>query len=98
MPSEQSIEDRVVAFAKKKGWKVYKFKAPGNRGVADRIFLKSGRTFFIEFKKPRGVTAKLQRVFQRDMLAEGFGSYRVSDVNEGCELVNYETEALNQKR
>lgn len=29
----------------------YKFISPQNRGVPDRIFIKDGNVFFIEFKK-----------------------------------------------
>jgi hypothetical protein len=49
---EKDIEDRVCDWAKANGWWVRKFASPGKRSVPDRIFIKEGRTVFIEFKRP----------------------------------------------
>jgi hypothetical protein len=62
MSSESQIEKNVVRFAKEEGCYVRKFKAPGNRGVPDKLFLApNGIVFFIEFKKPTGVLSAMQK-------------------------------------
>jgi hypothetical protein len=48
---EKTIEKKVCEYATKKGWLVYKFQSMTNRGVPDRIFMKQGKVFFIEFKQ-----------------------------------------------
>lgn len=88
--SETTIENKVCEYAKQLGWKVYKFKSPGNRGVADRIFLKNERTFFIEFKTSIGVTSKLQHIFCRDVAEQGFSSYFIDTINDGKKVVDME--------
>lgn len=57
---ELAIEESVTKFAKKMGWLSFKFTSPGNRGVPDRIYFKSGRTLLIEFKAPGKKPTKLQ--------------------------------------
>ena len=61
MKSESVIESAVCKYAKEKGFYVRKFKAPGNRGVPDRIFLSPhGQWFTVEFKAPGKSTTALQ--------------------------------------
>lgn len=57
---EKTIEKNCVKWAESKGWLSYKFVSPSNRGVPDRIFLRNGKTVFVEFKKPGGETSALQ--------------------------------------
>ena len=47
---ESDIEKKVSIYAKKLGFTTYKFTSPSSRGVPDRIYIKNGITFFIEFK------------------------------------------------
>ena len=47
---ESKIEKEVSRYAKDKGWLTYKFKSPGQRGVPDKIFMRNGIMFLIEFK------------------------------------------------
>lgn len=57
---EKTIEKNCVKWAESQGWLSYKFVSPSNRGVPDRIFLRDGKTVFVEFKKPGGETSALQ--------------------------------------
>lgn len=49
---EKEVEKYLMEQVKKHGGLTYKFTAPGTRAVPDRIVLKSGRTYFIELKRP----------------------------------------------
>ncbi|AAQ63368.2 endonuclease [Burkholderia phage BcepNazgul] len=48
---ETRIEDQTNDWAKANGWFVAKFVSPGQRGVPDRMYIRSGIVVFIEFKR-----------------------------------------------
>lgn len=60
MGIEKKLEKRCCDIAKANGFWTRKFSSPSNRGVPDRIFLKDGEVFFIEFKAPGNTPTKLQ--------------------------------------
>ena len=68
---ERDIEGKVVDIAKKNGWLSFKFVSPAQRGVPDRIFMKSGRIVFIEFKAPGKKPTPLQDHIMRKMVDAG---------------------------
>lgn len=47
---ENLIEADGVKYARARGWTVYKWATPGQRGVHDRLHFKKGITFSIEYK------------------------------------------------
>lgn len=47
---EALIENDGVNCAEARGWLVYKWSSPGNRGVHDRLHFKNGFAFSIEYK------------------------------------------------
>lgn len=65
---EKTVEAKAVAYAKSRGWWTSKFVAPGLRGVPDRIFIRQGRTLFIEFKQA-GATPSTQQLRRHAELA-----------------------------
>lgn len=60
MGLEKKIEKRCCDVAKANGWWTRKFSSPANRGVPDRIFIKDGDVWFVEFKAPGNEPTKLQ--------------------------------------
>lgn len=58
---ESKIESACVNWARANDWLSYKFVSPGNSGVPDRMFLRNGKTVFVEFKQPGGKTSTLQK-------------------------------------
>jgi hypothetical protein len=60
MGLEKKLEKRACDVARANGWWTRKFSSPANRGVPDRIFLKDGVVWFVEFKAPGNVPTKLQ--------------------------------------
>jgi len=88
---ESTIETKVCNYAKSLGWTVYKFVSPGNRSVPDRIFMKGGKVFFIEFKAPGKKPTKLQNKTINDMIDNGFKVYVCDNIEYGkatVELMN----------
>lgn len=84
---EKTIEQAVVNYAKKLGFLTFKFSSPSNRGVPDRIFIKKGKIFFIEFKKPNGKLRKLQEHVISSFLAEKVDVYVIDDIEKGKKII-----------
>ena len=78
---EKDIEKPSVAKARKAGWWVRKFKAPGRTSVPDDIFGKYGYMFFVEFKRPGGEATEKQSDEHELMLGVGLTVY-VCDTRE----------------
>lgn len=85
---EKEIEKKVCDYAREKGFLVYKFSSPACVGVPDRMFLKNGFTFFIEFKSPGKKPTSVQLRQHRKLQDQGFIVSIVDNVKEGCELID----------
>ena len=83
---EKKIEKKVCDYAKSKGFLVFKFK--GVRGVPDRIFMKSGTVFFIEFKTQNGRLSPLQHKVIRDLKTQDIDAHVIYDAQSGFRLIN----------
>tara|TARA_R110002096_G_C14007358_1_gene668603 strand:+ start:238 stop:501 length:264 start_codon:yes stop_codon:yes gene_type:complete len=57
---ESKIEKDCTKWAIKQGWLSYKFVSPANRGMPDRLYLRAGKTVFVEFKTASGKLSALQ--------------------------------------
>jgi hypothetical protein len=85
---ESAIEANVNKYAKSRGWLVFKFVSPNERGVPDRMYIKEGRMFFIEFKAPGKLLTPLQRVRRKQLMAELFMVYVVDSVEKGRRVID----------
>lgn len=85
--SESYIEKKVCEYAKRNGWKTWKFSSPAQRGVPDRIFLKGGALKFIEFKTLGKRPTKLQLSIHEQIRAERFEVFVVDNIEEGKRLL-----------
>jgi hypothetical protein len=88
MTLERDIEGKVVDIAKKNGWLSFKFVSPAQRGVPDRIFMKSGRILFIEFKAPGKQPTPLQDHIIRKMVDAGCEVHVCDSVEEACRALS----------
>ncbi len=86
---ERDIEQRVCAYAKSKGFLVYKFSSPNHAGVPDRMFVAPHqRVFWIEFKREGCKLTPLQ-TRECDKLANcGFEVYMVDSVEQGKSIID----------
>jgi hypothetical protein len=80
---ESTIEKKVSDYAKTQGWLSYKFVSPSNRGVPDRIYLKSGKCIFIEFKAPKKKPTKLQEKIISRIREQDLEVYIIDDIEKG---------------
>jgi hypothetical protein len=79
MALEAGLELTIVDEAEADGWFVRKVQWPGRKGAPDRVFIKGGRTVWIEFKRPdgKGHLARIQARNRDDMIAAGAEVYVV---------------------
>jgi len=83
---ESRIELRVCAYAKSKGMLV--FKCTGHKGIPDRIFHYSGRSFYIEFKAPGKKPREIQKRVIQKILDQNIAVHLVDNVEDGVAVVN----------
>lgn len=87
--TEASIERAVCAYAKLRGMFVRKMNGLGYAGWPDRFYVpKSGRIFFIEFKRAGGVTTPLQDRMIDGLRARMLNVYVVDSVERGKEIID----------
>jgi len=92
MMLEKDIEKAVCHYASKQNWLVYKFSSPAHASVPDRMFIRNGRVFFVEFKRPgQRATAKQLREIRR-LLNQGIPTYVCDDIEMGQEIIDYQSE------
>ena len=85
---ESKIEKDSVKEATKHGWLSYKFLSQLNKGLPDRVFIKSGNTVYIEYKQMGKLPTKLQEKVHRDFLAHGVTVHVCHSVDETMEVLN----------
>ena len=85
---ESIIEKKVSDYAISKGWLVYKFSSPNTRAVPDKIFMRKGVVFFIEFKAPGKLPTKLQLKNHQRISDHGVSVFVIDDIGKGIELVD----------
>jgi len=86
---ESKIEYKVCQYARSKDWLAYKFTSPSNRGVPDRIFIRYGTIFFVEFKSTSGVLNKLQMAIIKRLKKHLFNVYVIDSIEQGIELIDF---------
>ena len=85
---ESVIEKKVGDYATSKGWLVYKFSSPNTRAVPDKIFMRNGVVFFIEFKAPGKLPTKLQYANHKRIKEHGVSVFVIDDIEKGIALVD----------
>ena len=70
--TESKFEQAWCKKAKQKGWIPIKMIQTSYNGIPDRMFLKSGKIFFAEFKAKGGRLSELQKARIIQLRAEGF--------------------------
>lgn len=82
MGFEAVIERKVCQWAKARGISNLKLGGMHNRGKADRMFMKSGRVCFVEFKAPGNRPTALQERFLLERREDGFPAVWGYDAEE----------------
>ena len=69
---ESLFEQKISKKAAKKGWLPIKIIQANMNGLPDRMFLKDGKVFFIEFKAKNGKLRQLQEYRIKQLRKLGF--------------------------
>ena len=86
--SEASLQRKIVRELNALGWMVWKWEAPGRRGVPDLIALRNGVVFFAEVKTPIGRLSAAQTKMIRDMLRQGALVYLLRSVEDAVKAAS----------
>ncbi len=86
MNKESYIEKKTCDYAKEQGFLQYKFSSPNKKAVPDRIFMKDGNIFFIEFKSEKGKLTKLQEREIKKINEQKIKAYTCNSI-ESCKLI-----------
>ncbi len=84
---EDVIESTVVNKAETDGWLVRKVAWPGRRAAMDRLFVKDGRTVWIEFKAPGEEPEPLQAREHKRFRDHGAEVHVVDNVRDGLRVL-----------
>lgn len=84
---EKDIEGAVCRWARANGWLVRKYVSVNQRSVPDRIFMKNGRTLFVEFKAPGKMVTRLQAREHRLMMEHEVRVEVIDNIDEGIWLL-----------
>jgi hypothetical protein len=87
--SEAYLEKKTAKYATEKGFLTYKFSSPGRRAVPDRIFIKRGYLFFIEFKEKGQEPSKHQWFIIQRLKVNGMNVYVVDDYEEAKRIIDF---------
>jgi hypothetical protein len=85
---EKQIEKAVCDYAKSKGFLVYKFTSPNRRSVPDRMFIRAGLVFFIEFKRAGAKPTAMQDREAQKIAAQDINVYFVDDIEMGKSIID----------
>lgn len=86
--SESTIERAVCAYAKSRGCLVMKLAGPNQKGQPDRMFLRDGRAFFMEFKAPGKLPTALQERWIHELWAHGFNASVCDEIHKGKQAID----------
>ena len=78
----------MVAYAEARGFICPKFAAPGRRGVPDRVFVRGGRVWFVEFKRAGERPRAQQRAVFAEFAARGCPVVVLDSVQGGRAFVD----------
>lgn len=84
---ERSIEAGLRREVEKRGGLTFKFTAPGQAGVPDRIIIHEGRVVFVELKQENGRLSPVQQVMIQRMRKHGAEVHVAYGMDEVRELV-----------
>ena len=79
---ESAIEKRCRLLAEKRGWLQFKIEKTNVNGFPDRLFVKNGKTVFVEFKNDAGVLRPEQERIIALMRSYGADVYVISSLEE----------------
>lgn len=88
------VQNPVMKHARATGWLAWKMRIEGRNGCPDCIFMKNGRTVWMEFKSPVGQLSVQQQLRIAELKAHGAEVYVVSDPARGRAILDGKEDLL----
>tara|TARA_R110000868_G_scaffold256222_1_gene512928 strand:+ start:685 stop:960 length:276 start_codon:yes stop_codon:yes gene_type:complete len=85
---ESTIEKAVCSYAKSKGCLILKLAGMNQRGQPDRMFIRDGKSLFIEFKSPGKNPTALQIKWLLDLTTQGMNAMWCNSIADGKKLID----------
>lgn len=70
--SESKFEQKISRKLETKGWLSVKLIQTSKNGIPDRMYLRAGQMFFIEFKSSIGRLSEVQKYRIKELRSKGF--------------------------
>ena len=93
---ESLVEGAGVKHAERRGWAVYKWAAPGSKGIHDRLHFKNGVSFSIEYKATGKRATPKQRAEAVRLKSKGIPCRCIDNVQDARDFINVMTEVAAQ--
>lgn len=84
---ESELQADALDFGHVRGWFGHKVEFKGRRGGPDTVFIRQGRTIWIEFKKPGEVPTRQQEKVHQEMRAKGATVYWADSMEQVREIL-----------
>ena len=85
---ESTIEKAVCAYAKSKGCITLKLAGMNQRGQPDRLFIRDGKSLFLEIKAPGKNPTALQIKWLLDLTNQGMNAMWCNSIADGKKLID----------
>ena len=79
---ESTIERKCTLFARQQGWFQVKIEKASIRGIPDRLYIRDGKTVYVEFKNAVGRLSEEQVRVIAQMREHGAEVYVISSMEE----------------
>lgn len=93
---EKLIEADGVSYAQDRGWTVYKWAAPGQHGILDRLHFKKSIAFAIEYKTTGQKATPKQRAEAIKLKLAGIPCRCCDNVQDARRFIDTMTEIVNE--
>jgi hypothetical protein len=87
-PLEKVIEEKVNAYAKERGFMTLKFTSPARAAVPDRLYIKNGLAFFVEFKRRGKIPTPAQEREHHRLREQKMLVYVIDNIEDGWKMVD----------
>lgn len=83
---EIEIEQPASKFAETRGWFEIKIMRASKKGFPDRLYIRAGRTIYVEYKAPKETPTHQQLKRHKEMRDHGAEVFVIDDLERAHEL------------
>lgn len=88
------VQNPVMKHARATGWLAWKMRIEGRNGCPDCLFMKNGRSVWMEFKALTGQLSVQQQLRIAELRAHGIEVHVVNNAAHGCAILDGQEDLL----